>query len=270
MTTLPLLSLGALAVGLVMLSLWLLGLRRRNMSYVDLGWAANFALLALVFGTLGSGALPRRALACAMVALWSLRLALHLGRRIVGAPEEGRYQELRRTWGAGRSEAALAGRFLGFFAFQAALNVLLSLPLLAACQNRAAALAPLEWAGAGLWVLAVAGESLADRQLARFKADPAAHGRVCEAGLWRYSRHPNYFFEWLVWVAFALLGLASPPLGWLAPLAPALMLYFLLRVTGIPATEAQSLRSRGEAYRDYQRRTSAFVPLPPRRAAGGP
>jgi len=110
-----------------------------------------------------------------------------------------------------------------------------------------------------LWVIAICGESLADRQLDAFKANPANRGKVCESGLWYYSRHPNYFFEWLIWVAFFLFALPAP-WGWATIVAPALMLFFLLRVTGIPYTEQQSLRSRGAAYRQYQRSTSAFVP----------
>jgi steroid 5-alpha reductase family enzyme len=103
------------------------------------------------------------------------------------------------------------------------------------------------------------GESAADWQLARFKATPGHAGRICQAGVWNYSRHPNYFFEWLVWCGFALVALAAP-WGWLGLLSPALMLYTLLRVTGIPATEAAALARRGDAYREYQRTTSAFVP----------
>jgi steroid 5-alpha reductase family enzyme len=268
MTALPLLACGAVAVALVMTLLWRLGIRHRNMSYVDVGWSANFALLAVLDATLGGGAPPRRAVIGAMVALWSLRLAIHLARRIAGAPEDGRYAELRRRWG-GHGEAALNRRFLGFFQLQAALNVFLSLPLLVACQNPAPALAPIEWLGVAIWCLALLGETRADAELARFKADPAHRGQVCAVGLWRYSRHPNYFFEWLVWVAFAVFAIGSPPFGYAAVLMPALMLYFLLRVTGIPATESQSLRSKGEAYRAYQRRTSAFVPWFPRRAPRG-
>lgn len=263
---LALAAAGALAVVLVMLCLWLVGMRTRNMSVVDIGWAANFTLLALIDGLFGAGLPARRLLAAAMFALWSLRLALHLARRIVGEPEEGRYVELRRAWGGSESRQNL--RFLGFFLLQAALDVLLSLPLLVACENPAPVIAPLEWLALAVWCLGILGEGRADSELRRFKADPANRGRVCEAGLWRYSRHPNYFFEWTVWVAYALLALAAPPLGIAGLACPALMLYFLLRVTGIPATEAQALRSRGEAYRDYQARTSAFVPWPPRRARG--
>jgi steroid 5-alpha reductase family enzyme len=117
----------------------------------------------------------------------------------------------------------------------------------------------LEYAGIALWLVAVIGESIADAQLAAFKRDPANRGHVCQRGLWNYSRHPNYFFEWFVWVAWAVYALASP-FGWLAMICPVLMLVFLLRVTGIVATEAQALRSRGEEYVRYQQSTSAFVP----------
>ena len=120
-----------------------------------------------------------------------------------------------------------------------------------------------------LWFVAVAGEALADAQLAAFKRNPANRGGVCAVGLWRYSRHPNYFFECLIWVSYALFAFGSPG-GWLALIGPAAILYLLLRVTGIPLTEEQSLRSRGEAYRRYQETTSAFLPWFPKkpRAAG--
>jgi steroid 5-alpha reductase family enzyme len=265
-STLLLLGVGAIAVVVAMSGLWLLGRRVRNFSYVDLGWSANFALLALVYGLAGTGAPQRRLLIGLMYSLWGLRLAWHLGRRIVGQPEEGRYVELRRKWGGG-GEAAFHARMYRFFLLQAALNLLLSLPLLAAAGNSAAGIHPLEWAGLAIWAVGLAGESLADLQLARFKADPSNRGRVCAAGLWRYSRHPNYFFEWTIWIGYAAFALGSPPLGYLGLPLPALMLYFLLNVTGVRATEEQALRSKGEAYREYQQRTSAFVPLPPRRRA---
>ncbi len=264
MSALALLLAGSASVVLVMSVLWLLGIRARNFSYVDIGWSANFALLALVYGALGGGDPTRRALIGAMFSLWSLRLAWHLARRVLGAPEEGRYLELRREWGAA-GEAALNRRMYRFFMLQAALNVFLSLPLLIACRNPAAGVSASEWLGVAIWAAGLAGESLADAQLARFKADPGHRGRVCEVGLWRYSRHPNYFFEWTIWVGYASFALGSPPWGWAGLLMPALMLHFLLNVTGIRATEAQALRSKGDAYREYQRRTSAFVPLPRRR-----
>jgi steroid 5-alpha reductase family enzyme len=150
-----------------------------------------------------------------------------------------------------------------FFQTQAALLVLLSVPFLLAAQNAAPGWHPRELLGLVLWLLALGGEALADAQLARFKRDPRQRGRVCDVGLWRLSRHPNYFFEWLVWVAFALFASASP-WGWVSAYCPALMLFFLLKVTGIRYTEDQLLRSKGEAFRKYQQRTSAFVPWFPK------
>ncbi len=128
---------------------------------------------------------------------------------------------------------------------------------------------PLGWLdalGALVLLTSVVGESIADRQLERFRADPANKGRVCRDGLWRYSRHPNYFFEWIHWLAYVPLtaGTGWLPYMFIAPLILVLLIVFL---TGIPPTEAQSLRSRGEAYREYQRTTSAFFPWFPRRGS---
>jgi steroid 5-alpha reductase family enzyme len=143
------------------------------------------------------------------------------------------------------------------------LNLVLSAPLLLASRNANPTLHPLEIAGVALRAVGLVGESIADRQLAAFRRDPANKGQVCDVGLWRYSRHPNYFFEWTIWVGYAAFALASP-LGALALASPALMLHFLINVTGVRATEAQALRSKGEKYRRYQERTSMFVPLPPK------
>ena len=158
-----------------------------------------------------------------------------------------------------RREWPCYGEFASEFLIAALFGLFLSLPFLLAALNPAPTLSAFEYAGIALWLIALAGEAVADAQLAAFKRDPTSHGQVCQRGLWNYSRHPNYFFEWLIWVAWALFALASP-YGWIALLCPLLMFYFLFRVTGIPATEAQALRSKGDAYRRYQQTTSAFVP----------
>ncbi len=173
-----------------------------------------------------------------MYALWSVRLAGHLAERIIGEPEEGRYVELRQRWAAN-----LNAKFFGFFQLQALLNVILAVPLLIACLNPEPSLHVLEAAGVAIWLVGLIGESIADGQLAAFKQDASNHGRVCDVGLWRYSRHPNYFFEWTIWIGYAVFALASP-WGWLALAMPALMLHFLINVTGVKATEEQALRSR--------------------------
>jgi steroid 5-alpha reductase family enzyme len=255
----PLLAAAALLF-LVMAAVWVVAVRIRNAGIVDIAWSANFGLLAVLYGAIGAGFLPRRLLIGGMTLAWSLRLASYLYRRVMGGHpvEDGRYLELRQRW-APRANR----RFFWFFQVQAALNLVLAAPLLVACANPAPSIHALDWVGFLLWAVALAGESAADRQLDAFRRDPANRGRTCRAGLWRYSRHPNYFFEWLVWLAYFVFALASP-WGWATVYCPALMLFFLFRVTGIPATEEQAIRSRGDDYREYQRTTSAFFPWPPR------
>lgn len=244
------------AMSLLMAAVWAVAVRLRNAGIVDIAWSASFSLLAPLYAATGPGYPTRRVLIAVMTALWSLRLASYLCFRVAAAHplEDGRYQQLRKDW-APTAER----RFFSFFQFQGLLSVVLSVPMLLPTLNPAPSITPIEWAGLALWAVALAGESIADRQLDRFRRDPRSGGRTCQVGLWRYSRHPNYFFEWLVWVAYFLFASASP-WGFLTIYCPLLMLYFLFRVTGIPATEAQAVRSRGEEYRQYQRTTSVFVP----------
>lgn len=238
--------------------LWYVQTRTRDASHVDAGWAAGLGFMGLLCAALGPGDPGRRTLVAAMASLWSARLAWHLyDDRVRGKPEDGRYANLRASWGA-----AADRNFFVFFQAQGALDLLLALPFAALCA-KVEPLGLSDLVGAAIWLLAVSSEAAADRQLAAFRAEPRNNGKTCRAGLWRYSRHPNYFFEWTHWLAYA----AMAPEDWRVWTAPALMLYFLLRVTGIPATEAQALRSRGDDYRRYQRETSAFVPWFPRSAA---
>ena len=252
-------AIGAASVCGLMLILWLIHLPLRNASVVDPGWAGGLALLAVIYAAMAPGYQRRALLIATMAVLWGLRLAgFLLFTRVIGHPEEGRYVQLRRDWGGN-----MALKFLAFFEFQALLCLLLSAPFLLATLNPEPSLSLFEYAGAALWLVAWIGESLADAQLQSFKSSPANRGTVCQVGLWRYSRHPNYFFEWLIWMAYAIFALGSP-YGVAAMLAPLLMLYFLFNVTGIPATEAQAIRTKGDKYREYQRTTSAFVPWFPR------
>ncbi len=257
----PLLILSALA-GLCGLFAVLYVVARRidNYGIVDVAWSYAFAALAGFYAAFSPGWAPRRALLATLVVLWSLRLGTHLYRRVMGhhPVEDGRYVQLRKDW-AGNFTVKMAG----FFQLQAASVVLLGLAFVPSFLQTAPPFHPLEIAGAALWIIALGGEALADRQLAAFKADPVNRGQVCAVGLWRYSRHPNYFFEWLVWVAYFVFALASPH-GWIAVIGPASILGLLLRVSGIPLTEEQAVRSKGDAYRRYQQTTSAFVPWFPK------
>lgn len=233
-----------------------------NFGIVDIAWSYSFIVIAVIYAGLGAGWPIRRALVATMATLWALRLGTHLLVRIARKhPEEdGRYRQLRKDWGS-----VFMVKMAGFFQLQALSVVLLGYPFLASCSNPAVGVKPLEWAGCVLWLIAISGEALSDAQLSWFKKSPANRGNVCDVGLWRYSRHPNYFFEWLIWVSYFLFASASN-WGWVSILSPACILFLLLRVTGIPATEEQSVRSKGDLYRRYQERTSAFVPLPPKKS----
>ncbi len=153
-----------------------------------------------------------------------------------------------------------------FLQTQAAFGVVLAMSIVLAAQNPRPGLRLQDLVGALLLAVAIVGESIADHQLSQFKADPANRNAVCHVGLWNWSRHPNYFFEWIVWLAYPLIAVdwsGDNPLGWLALLAPVCMYWLLVHVSGIPLLEDHMLRSRGEAFRAYQRRTSAFFPIPP-------
>ena len=232
--------------------------RAGKIGYVDVAWAALMGLSALLVAALANGTPLSRALVAALVGGGALLLCLHLWRLVEREPEDGRYIALRERW----HDSGAA--FFAFFQAQALVVALFALPF-AVVATRGTDPAPAAILAAVLtWLAAVLGEALADRQLAQFRADPGNHGRTCRRGLWAWSRHPNYFFEWLHWFAYLLLAFGHPQ-WWLALAGPVLMLLFLYRLSGIPWTEQQSLRSRGEDYRRYQAQVSAFLPLPPRR-----
>jgi len=259
------LTLLVIALGLsslLMLAVWIVAMRIRNAGIVDIAWALGFAPLAVLYRVFGDGDPARQNLVTLMVVLWSVRLGHHLWKRVMGHHpiEDGRYAEMRRTV-AGREGVA----FFWFFQAQAVLLVLLSIPCFLINADPRVHLGITDFIGVALWVVALGGESLADRQLAAFKANPSSRGKVCDVGLWRLSRHPNYFFEWLIWVALFVMALPAP-WGIVSIFAPALMLFLLLKVTGIPYTEQQAVRSKGDAYRRYQQTTSAFFPWFPKEA----
>ncbi len=253
------LQMGILA--LIMASLMTLGWRwqkrHNNAGIVDVLWTIGVGLGALLMALTGDGATtPRYALAI-MGILWAARLAFHLWKRVRGEDEDGRYHQLRLRWRGNQ------WKFFAFFQCQAALVLLFALPFVAVAKNPRDGVTPALIAGAAIWLVSIAGESLADRQLARFRQKPAHSGKTCREGLWRYSRHPNYFFEWLHWFAYVALAWGSP-IAWLAWSGPVVMYIFLRWISGITFTEAQALRSRGDDYREYQRTTSMLIPWFPK------
>ena len=257
---------GALAVA--MAGAWALQRATRNAGWVDVVWSAAtgvagaIAALAPVAGA--PGYMPRRAIVACLALLWSGRLALHIARRTAGAPEDVRYATFRAEWGD-RFEA----RMFSFLMIQAAAASLLALSMLVAARNPAQHLGLTDWIGVSILLGAIIGEAVADRQMRGFRNDMrrrGAHGEICEAGLWGWSRHPNYFFEWLGWCAYPFLAIDLQQSWWpgfLALTAPAFMFWLLRFVSGVPPLEAAMLKRPGDAFRDYQRRVSAFIPLPP-------
>jgi steroid 5-alpha reductase family enzyme len=244
------------------LVLWLIQLRTKNAAIVDVGWAGSFVLVIALFAWQATASVHAWAAIAGVVVLWSLRLTRHLiARGAARSPEEGRYVDLRARWAP-----HAARRFFVFFQAQAALTGILSVafvvPFIA--EPRWAAL---QIAGLAIAVIGIAGEAIADAQLAHWKSDEDNRGKVCDVGLWAYSRHPNYFFEWCVWIGYAVYGLAFGAWGALALIGQAIIVGSIFGVTGIPPTEKQAIHSKGDAYREYQKRVSRFIPLPPKSRA---
>ncbi|WP_277189219.1 DUF1295 domain-containing protein [Caballeronia sp. BR00000012568055] len=255
-----LVTLAIVVIGFVLVfaAAWLWQLRSKNAGMVDPVWAASLGAAACVVALCGTGATVNRVFVALGGIVWGARLALHLWRRNHGKPEDPRYHAFRERWGKDA-----ARNMFWFFQLQAFISILLALAFLvpAYADKPASPLAIV--AGVIVWLIAVGGEALADRQLKRFAANPAHRGKVCRDGFWRYSRHPNYFFECVHWVAYTVLSIALP-FGWLTLAPPVLMAWLLLKVSGIPLLEARMADTR-DGYRDYMRTTSPLIPWPPRR-----
>jgi steroid 5-alpha reductase family enzyme len=248
---------------------WAVERRTGNSGWIDTVWtfSVGFVGVVVALAPLSTDAAenwPRRVLVAVAAALWALRLGLHIAARTSGVSDDPRYAALRDSYGAN------AGWQMWLLVQkQAVVSIPLVLAIFLAAHNVMAALRPQDWLAILVFAVAFAGEAIADRQLRRFRRDVPARG-VCDIGLWRWSRHPNYFFEWLGWVGYPLIAIdftGAHLLGWLALLAPACMYWLLAHVSGIPPLEAHMLETRGEAFRDYQARTNAFFPWPPRTAA---
>lgn len=250
----------ALGLSLVCVLGWWRQCRTGNAGHADVIWAFGTGVASLFYLLVGDGHVLNRLLAAVLIGVWSLRLGWYIHRRLHGKPEDSRYRAMRDALG---TRINLFHFF--FFQAQGLLAWLFALPAWVIAQHHAVVSVPAMIAGVLVGVLALVGESVADRQLQAFRSNPVNQGTTCRRGLWRYSRHPNYFFEWLHWFSYPLLAWGASHAGWLW-LAPVLMFLFLWFVTGIPYSERQALKSRGDDYRRYQQETSMFFPWPPRRA----
>jgi cyclopropane-fatty-acyl-phospholipid synthase len=236
---------------------WVWQQKTHNAGIVDVCWAFGMMCAGPWYAFTGSGPLYLQLSLALLSGAWFLRLGYHLAVRVLNQAEDGRYNAMRTAMA---KHASLG--FLIFFLLQAGFIWILSLAFFAVAQNNQPQL-PLVAAALLLAGLALWGETNADLQLAKFKRDPDNRGKSCRNGWWRYSRHPNYFFEWLHWFAYPLMGWGGPYQYWLW-LAPVIMFCFLYFFTGIPFSEQQALRSRGEDYRKYQQATPAFFPWWPK------
>jgi steroid 5-alpha reductase family enzyme len=241
---------------------WAFARKIDNYSIVDAVWALCIGITGCAWVFLVNPQwTPKQLVAAALLAVWSGRLGWHLVKRIARAhpDEDPRYEKLRSLW-----QGKVASAFFWLFQAQAICAVLLALPFLFIGSDSDATWSVWETAGLVISLIGIVGESLADHQVSHFKVrnhDPKA---VCRAGLWNYSRHPNYFFEIVIWLGFYIFACGSHH-GWMTLHAPAIMAFLLIRVTGIPATEASALSRKGEAYRKYQATTSPLIPWPPKR-----
>lgn len=258
MSPLNLFLLTALVAVAAKTGAWALQLRTRNAGLVDPIWAFTLGGIALVYAAAGSAPAEVRWALGLMGGLWGLRLGAHLWARNAGKPEDFRYAHFRAQWGA-RADFNM----FWFFQFQNVFTLLLSVSAFLPAAYRADVPSPVAFVLAvAIWLLAVAGEGLADRQMESFRRNPMNKGRVCREGLWRYSRHPNYFFECVHWLAYVPLAWGAP-WGWAALAAPLIMAALLMKLSGVPMLEEQMLKRKPE-YADYVRTTSVLIPWPPR------
>ncbi|NNJ71110.1 MAG: DUF1295 domain-containing protein [Kiritimatiellales bacterium] len=253
---------GFIGAFIVFTILWTIQVIRKDAGLVDIGWTAGVGAMAVYAAVIGEGWLPRRILLGAMGGIWSLRLVLYILKdRILSEQEDSRYQRLRAHWGDKANRW-----FFVFFTSQSLLVVLFALPFLSGASKTQASVSVFDILAAATWLITMFGEWQADLQLARFRNNPDNKGKVCRDGLWNLSRHPNYFFEWLHWFSYVLLAVGAPAFA-LSLIGPAAMYLFLMKLTGIPHVERESLAKRGDAYREYQETTSILIPWPKKKKA---
>jgi steroid 5-alpha reductase family enzyme len=266
LSLLVVLVVAAVAFSMIMSVATVIERRTGNAGWVDTIWTLGLGAVCAgaALAPLGAEGWPaaRQLLVAVLVGTWAVRLGAHIAKRSAGAGDDPRYAALRQQWGRDA-----ARRMAIFLQMQALVSIPMIATALLAGHRPAPGLGLHDFLGVALVVAGIAGEGLSDRQLRAFRAERAAKGRVCDEGFWGWSRHPNYFFEWLTWVGLAVMALdvsGSYWVGWLALGGPACMYWLLVHVSGIPPLEDHMLARHGAAFRAYQARTSAFFPLPPK------
>ncbi len=258
------LIIATIALSLIMAAAWLMQRATGNGGWADVFWAFGVGTSGIIAVLASSDMVSpaRQYLVVTLLAIWSLRLGGHILSRTRKSHDDPRYVKLREEWGA-----LANSRMFFFLQSQAFIGAMLVICVYVAAARPDADLEFPDYVGALIMLIAVAGEAIADLQLKRFGKDPANRGKICDVGLWAWSRHPNYFFEWLAWTSYVLIGAdfdGDYVHGWLTLTAPVLMYVLLRHVSGVPPLEEHMLASRGNAFRAYQRRTSVFFPMPPK------
>ena len=261
---LALLAFDLVAFSLILSGAWLVQRQTGNSGWVDTIWTYGVGLVgaAVALWPLGGEVFARQVLVAVVIVLWALRLGTHVAIRTAKIDDDPRYHKLKQEWG----EAAQS-RMFGFLQLQAAAAFLLTLGPLVAAHSPRPGPDWRDWLGFAIVLGSIGGEALSDAQLKAFGRDPANKGKVCDTGLWRYSRHPNYFFETLGWVGYVVIAAdltGSYPWGWASLIAPAYMYYLLVHVSGVPPLEEHMMRTRPEAFGAYRARTNMFFPGPVR------
>lgn len=256
----------AVSLSVLMAGAWVVQQRTGNSGWVDTIWTFSLGLVgagSALWPIEGAAPNARQWLVAALVAIWSLRLGLHIAARTTKVDDDPRYAAIAKEWGVDSAK-----KMFVFLQKQGWGSIPLVFAIFVASRFPGDALRVQDYLGAVILFIGIAGEALSDFQLKTFRSNPANKGKVNTYGLWGWSRHPNYFFEWFGWLAYPVIALSIDyPWGWVTLLAPLFMYYILVHVTGVPPLEEQMLKSRGDRYRDYQKRTSAFFPLPPKDAA---
>jgi steroid 5-alpha reductase family enzyme len=263
----PVLGFTLVLMAVVMSTAWVVQRAVGNSGWIDAFWTFGTGAAGIVAALIpfagAEGPSARQLLAAAVVLLWAVRLGGYITLRVATSAEDARYARLRNEWGADYQR-----KLYLFVLPQAGASALLCVSIMAAASRPVGGLEGRDIIAAAILLVAISGEGLADAQLAAFKRAGPPKGSVCDKGLWAWSRHPNYFFEWFGWLAWPVMGLdPSRPVSWLTLIAPLAMFGVLRFLTGVPPLEEIMLASRGDTYRAYQARTSAFLPMPPKSGA---
>ena len=249
----------AITIAVIMVTTWVISLVISNASIVDIVWGFGFAVTSIVLAVSIEGDSTRQVLTAVMVSAWGFRLAAYLAKRNLGHGEDWRYKAMRKKKGPRFGLISL----VTVFGLQGVLMWVVSLPVMFSNADASPSVGPIAVMGFIVWLVGFGFEAIGDWQLARFKANPANAGKVMDQGLWSLTRHPNYFGNALLWWGIGIAA-AETGSGIIGLIGPAVMTFFLLRVSGVPMLE-RSLSRRREGWDDYARRTSSFIPRPPKK-----